>query len=69
MSFDLAKLTQRRHGENFELHAKYMNPMLTKVITTLGFDRFYERAKCPFRYEGTRLGAVDRQSGQAVPGL
>jgi len=45
MTFNLAQLMEERHGDNFALHAQYLNPQLTKVVTTLGFDRFYERGE------------------------
>jgi ornithine--oxo-acid transaminase len=66
MSFDLAELMRQRHGENFELHAKYMNPKLTKVITTLGFDRFYERAEGCYLYDDEGKRYLDMLSGFGV---
>ena len=45
MAFDLNDLMTRRHGENFQLHARYLNPQLTKVVSTLGFDRFYDHGE------------------------
>ena len=35
MTFNLAALMEERHGDNFLLHAQYLNPQLTKVVTTL----------------------------------
>src|SRR5665811_1803074 len=66
MSFDLAELMRQRHGENFELHAKYMNSKLTKVITTLGFDRFYERAEGCYLYDDEGRRYLDMLSGFGV---
>ena len=45
MAFDLGELLASRRGENFDLHARYLNPQLTRVITTLGFDRLYQRGE------------------------
>ena len=54
MTFDLARLMEERHGENFQLHAQYLNPQLTKVVSTLGFDRFYERGEGCYLYRRRR---------------
>lgn len=66
MPFDLEELLRTRHGENFELHAKYLNPQLTKVVKTIGFDRFYERGEGCYLIddEGTRY--LDMLSGFGV---
>jgi ornithine--oxo-acid transaminase len=41
VAFDLAALLQDHQGESFDLHTRFMNPQLVKVLTTLGFDRHY----------------------------
>ena len=51
MTFKLSELLDQRHGENFELHAQYINPQLTKVVKTLGFDRFYVRGEGCYLYD------------------
>ena len=66
MAFDLAELLERRRGENFELHARYLNPQLTKVVKTLGFDRFYERGEGCYLYDGDGKRYLDLLSGFGV---
>jgi len=39
--FDLATLLAEHQGESFELHSRFMNPQMVRVLTTLGFDRRY----------------------------
>ena len=66
MPFDLAALLEQRRGENFELHARYLNPQLTKVVKTLGFDRFYERGEGCYLYDAEGQRYLDLLSGFGV---
>ncbi len=43
MSFDLKSLVAARMGENYELHARYLNPTLVEVQRITGFDRVTRR--------------------------
>lgn len=66
MVFDLGELMESRHGENFSLHAKYLNPQLTKVVTTLGFDRYYERGEGCYLIDDHGDRYLDMLSGFGV---
>src|SRR6202453_4161746 len=66
MSFKLSELLADRDGENFQLHAKYLNPQLTKVVKTLGFDRFYERGEGCYLYDTEGKRYLDLLSGFGV---
>src|SRR5271154_5994085 len=66
MTFNLAQLMDERHGENFALHARYLNPQLTKVVTTLGFDRFYERGEGCYLLDDEDNRYLDMLSGFGV---
>lgn len=66
MSFNLAELLDQRHGENFQLHAKYLNPQLANVAKTLGFDRFYERGEGCYLYDDEGKRYLDLLSGFGV---
>jgi acetylornithine/succinyldiaminopimelate/putrescine aminotransferase len=66
VSFDLSNLLEQRRGENFQLHAKYLNPQLTKVVKTLGFDRFYERGEGCYLYDTEGKRYLDLLSGFGV---
>ena len=66
MPFDLENLLTSRHGENFELHAKYLNPQLTKVVKTLGFDRFYEHGEGCYLIDEDGTRYLDMLSGFGV---
>jgi ornithine--oxo-acid transaminase len=43
-------LLKSRHDKIVDLHAKYLNPKDTNVVTTLGFDRFYDRGEGCYPY-------------------
>ncbi len=66
MTFDLSELLRQRHGENFQLHAKYLNPQLTKVIKTLGFDRLYVRGEGCYLFDDDGKRYLDLLSGFGV---
>lgn len=66
MSFDLAELLERRHGENFQLHERYLNPQLAKVVKTLGFDRFYVRGEGCYLFDDDGRRYLDMLSGFGV---
>jgi ornithine--oxo-acid transaminase len=57
---------QERRGENFQLHAQYLNPQLAKVVKTLGFDRFYERGEGCYLYDYDGRRYLDLLSGFGV---
>ncbi len=66
MSFKLSELLADRDGENFQLHSKYLNPQLAKVVKTLGFDRFYERGEGCYLFDENGQSYLDLLSGFGV---
>jgi len=66
MTFKLSELLEQRHGENFTLHAQYLNPQLAKVVKTLGFDRFYDRGEGCYLYDDEGKRYLDLLSGFGV---
>ncbi|HLN17957.1 MAG TPA: aspartate aminotransferase family protein [Acidimicrobiales bacterium] len=69
MSFDLEQLLSDRYGENFALHSRYLNPQMVKVLTTLGFDRFYVRGEGCYLYDAAGERYLDMLSGFGVYAL
>lgn len=66
MTFNLAQLMEERRGENFQLHARYLNPQLTKVVSTIGFDRFYEHGEGCYLVDDEGRRYLDMLSGFGV---
>src|SRR5215831_1079518 len=64
--FDLLGLFQSRLGEDYKLHAKYINPSWARVAQLIGYDKVYQRAEgCwLFDTEGNRY--LDLVSGFCV---
>ncbi|HEY2287134.1 MAG TPA: aspartate aminotransferase family protein [Streptosporangiaceae bacterium] len=40
-----------RRGQGYELHARYLNPQLPRMLHTIGFDKVYERAEGPYLWD------------------
>jgi ornithine--oxo-acid transaminase len=66
MSFDLKSLVAARMGENYELHARYLNPTLVEVQRITGFDRVYTRAEGAYLYDAEGNAYLDFLSGYSV---
>ncbi|MHB1508698.1 MAG: aspartate aminotransferase family protein [Acidimicrobiales bacterium] len=66
MSFELRQLMDARTGENFRLHAQYLNPQLARVLRTIGMDRFYERGEGCYLYDRDGERYLDFLSGFGV---
>ena len=55
-----------RSGENFDLHERYMNTQMVKVLKTIGFDRHYVKASGPYLYDDQGEQYLDLLSGYGV---
>jgi acetylornithine/succinyldiaminopimelate/putrescine aminotransferase len=66
MAFDLTDLLERSKGRQFELHAAHLNPQLPRVLSTLGFARFYERGEGCYLYDDEGRRVLDMLSGFGV---
>ena len=66
MSFDLARLIAERRGEKVELFERYLNPQLSKVLKTLGFDADYVRAEGAYLFDADGNRYLDLLSGFGV---
>ncbi len=44
-AFDVAALLARRGHERYELHSRYMNHQLPRMLHAIGFDKVYTRAE------------------------
>jgi ornithine--oxo-acid transaminase len=51
MGFDLPGLVAGRRGQGYELHARYLNPQLPRMLHAIGFDRVYERAEGAYLWD------------------
>ena len=66
MSFDLKNLVSSRMGDNYQLHARHLNPTLVEVLRITGFDRVYTRAEGAYLYDAAGNAYLDFLSGYSV---
>ncbi|MEU9852724.1 aspartate aminotransferase family protein [Streptomyces sp. NPDC047974] len=67
--FDLRALLAERGGERYELHARYLNPQLPRMLHTIGFDKVYERAAGAHFWDADGNDHLDMLAGFGVMGL
>lgn len=66
MGFDLPGLLAANDGRGYELHARYLNPQLQRMLHTIGFDKVYERADGSYLYDRDGEKYLDFLSGFGV---
>lgn len=67
--FDLARLLAERGGERYDLHARYLNHQLPRMLHTIGFDKVYERAEGAYFWDADGHDYLDMLAGFGVMGL
>ncbi|POX36169.1 aspartate aminotransferase family protein [Streptomyces sp. Ru73] len=67
--FDLTKLLAERGAERYDLHAKYLNHQLPRMLHTIGFDKVYERAEGAYFWDDEGRDYLDMLAGFGVMGL
>ncbi|CAM5574089.1 Acetylornithine/succinyldiaminopimelate aminotransferase [Streptomyces glaucescens] len=68
-TFDLAALLAERGAERYELHARYLNHQLPRMLHTIGFDKVYERAEGAYFWDADGDDYLDMLAGFGVMGL
>ena len=61
--FDLATLLAERGAERYDLHAKYLNHQLPRMLHTIGFDKVYERAEGAYFWDSEGADYLDMLAG------
>ncbi|WP_414167478.1 aspartate aminotransferase family protein [Streptoverticillium reticulum] len=67
--FDIGRLLAVRGAERYELHARYLNHQLPRMLHTIGFDKVYERAEGAYFWDADGLDYLDMLAGFGVMGL
>ncbi|MFJ9616734.1 aspartate aminotransferase family protein [Streptomyces noursei] len=67
--FDLTALLAERGAERYELHSRHLNHQLPRMLHTIGFDKFYERAEGAYFYDADGQDYLDMLAGFGVMGL
>ncbi|MCF7970218.1 MAG: aspartate aminotransferase family protein [Methylococcaceae bacterium] len=66
MSFSIAELFTQHNQEKFELHEKYLNKQMVRVLQTIGYDRTYSKAIGQYLYDQDNQEYLDCLSGFGV---
>ena len=69
MGFDLPSLITARRDEGYDLHARYLNPQLPKMLHAIGFDKEYVRAEGTYLYDRDGNRYADFLAGFGVFGV
>jgi len=64
--FDLKKLVNDRRSEMFQVFGDNVNPKLTQVLKTIGFDRNYVRGEGSYLYDESGKRYLDFLSGYGM---
>jgi acetylornithine/succinyldiaminopimelate/putrescine aminotransferase len=67
--FDLAMLLAQRGGERYELQRRHVNPQLSRMLRTIGFDKVYTRAAGAYLYDADGVEYLDMLAGFGVHAL
>ncbi len=66
MSFDIAALFAERGGERYDLHTRYLNEQMVRMLKAIGFDRRYVRGSGQYLYDDAGTRYLDLLSGWGV---
>jgi ornithine--oxo-acid transaminase len=66
MGFDLGAELAAVRGQGYELHSRYQNPQLPRILRTLGFDKNYVRGEGAYLYDAEGNAYADFLSGFGV---
>lgn len=66
MSFSIAELCSTHSSDKFDLHEKYLNNQMVRVLKTIGYDRHYKKAVGQYLYDQDGTEYLDLLSGFGV---
>jgi ornithine--oxo-acid transaminase len=66
MGFDLSAELAAVRGRGYDLHSRYMNPQMPRMLHTIGFDKVYERAEGAYLYDAEGNAYADFLAGFGV---
>jgi len=66
MTFSIAELLAQHSSDKFELHERYLNNQMVRVLKTIGYDRHYRKAVGQYLYDQEGQEYLDLLSGFGV---
>lgn len=64
--FDLAEVLRQRGGARYDLHRRYLNPQLPRMLHAIGFDKVYVRGEGAYLYDEDGRDYLDMLAGFGV---
>jgi ornithine--oxo-acid transaminase len=68
-AFDIVGIFKQRLGENYKLHAKYINPAWAKVTQLIGYDKTWAKAEGCYLWDTDGQRTLDCVSGFCVSNI
>src|SRR5688572_31868655 len=69
MAFDIVGTFKARLGENYKLHAKFINPALAKVTQLIGYDKVWAKSEGCYLWDTDGQRTLDCVSGFCVSNI
>lgn len=66
MDADIASLFAEREAERYELHSRYLNEQMVRVLKTIGFDVRFKAGRGQYLFDSTDTRYLDLLSGFGV---
>jgi ornithine--oxo-acid transaminase len=67
--FDIGAMLREHEGERYELHNRYLNEMMVRVLQTIGFDVGFRAGQGQYLFDGAGNRYLDLLSGWGVFGI
>ncbi len=64
--FDLSQILRDQGPQRYELHRRYLNPQLPRMLHAIGFDKVYTRAEGAYLYDADGNDYLDMLAGFGV---
>jgi ornithine--oxo-acid transaminase len=68
-AFDIVAMFKQRLGENYQLHAQYINPAWAKVTQLIGYDKIWAKAEGCYLWDTDGQRTLDCVSGFCVSNI
>jgi ornithine--oxo-acid transaminase len=68
-NYDIAALFEAREGERFDIHTRYLNEQMVRVLRTIGYDVGFRRGLGQYLYDRHDARYLDLLSGFGVFGV
>lgn len=68
-NYDIAAIFEARERERFEIHTRYLNEQMVRVLRTIGYDVGFRRGVAQYLYDRNDARYLDLLSGFGVFGI